>query len=387
MSQVNLPAGLQPNYSPLSSATGEIYRYTLVGADLTTLRTLQDWTVTRRLRSIPGVADVSTFGGLEKEYQIQLDPARLRARGVTIKQVTDAVVVANASAGGGFIEHGSDEYVVRGLGLFRDIRDIESVTVTSMNGTPLTVRDVASVHIGARPRLGKVGWRVGQSQTDVDDAVLGLVLLQRGESPDAVLEETHKTVEHLNDGTRLPEGVRIVPLLDRSDLVHTTTRTVEHNLIEGVIEAQVKSEPRNAEAKAILAGLLLHVKKDDEAKTMARAALAQDPQESHAQAILAQITTREGDDAGARRMLEQALRYDKNNDHLLGSLGEISLRQKDGAAAAKYLRKAVSFAPEHRHWRELLDEANEMIGAGAATSATDKIPVTQKTPIMEKTPN
>jgi cobalt-zinc-cadmium resistance protein CzcA len=231
-----IPNGVQPTMSPLASATGEIYRYTVTGAPLMQLKEIEDWTLEREFKSIPGVADVNSFGGTIKQYQVQIDPARLRAYDVTLKNVTDALTAANSNAGGNFIERGSEEYIVRGIGLLRDEADIGNVVVTENAGTPVRVRDVANVRVGYQPRLGKVGWRPGQGapQTDVDDAVEGIVLLRRGENPDAVLERVHQKVHDLNNGI-LPHGVKIVPFIDRTDLVHTTTHTVEHNLLEGVL--------------------------------------------------------------------------------------------------------------------------------------------------------
>ncbi|HLK58365.1 MAG TPA: CusA/CzcA family heavy metal efflux RND transporter, partial [Chthonomonadaceae bacterium] len=232
----DIPPNVQPALSPLASATGEIYRYTLTGADLTTLRTLEDWTLEREFKSIPGVADVNTFGGTIKQYQVQIDPAKLKAYDITLKNVTDAIGSANANAGGSNIERGGEEYVVRGVGLLHDEKDIENVVVTTRSGTPLRVHDLATVRIGYQPRLGKVGWRPGGGgpETDTDDAVEGIVLLRRGENPDPVLNAIHKKVAEWNGG-RLPKGVQIVPFIDRTDLVHTTSHTVEKNLIEGML--------------------------------------------------------------------------------------------------------------------------------------------------------
>ncbi len=232
----DLPPNIQPALSPLASATGEIYRYTLMGAPLTDLRSIEDWTLEREFKSIPGVADVSSFGGTIKQFQVQIDPARLKAYDISLKNVTDSIGSSNANAGGNFIERGGEEYVVRGVGLLHDENDIENVVVTTRNGTPLLVRDVASIRIGFQPRLGKVGWRPGGGgpEKDIDDAVEGIVLLRRGENPDPVLNAIHKKVQELNSDI-LPKGVQIIPFIDRTTLVHTTTHTVEKNLIEGML--------------------------------------------------------------------------------------------------------------------------------------------------------
>jgi cobalt-zinc-cadmium resistance protein CzcA len=234
LQNATLPTGVTPNLSPLASATGEIYRYTLTGAPVMQLKTLEDWTLEREFKSIPGVADVNSFGGTIRQYQVQIDPNKLRAFNVTLKDVTDALTNANANAGGQFIEIGSEEYVVRGQGLLHDTGDIGQISVATRSGTPLKISDVAKVVIGYQPRLGKVGWVDGQSKDDHDDAVQGIILLRRGENPDIVLEAIHNKVAALNNGI-LPTGIKIHTFIDRTSLVHTTTETVEHNLIEGVV--------------------------------------------------------------------------------------------------------------------------------------------------------
>ena len=233
----DIPNGVQPALSPLASATGEIFRYTLVSTQvpLMDLKTLEDWTLEREFKSIPGVADVNSFGGPIKQFQVMVEPAKLKAYDVTLKNVTDAIGAANANSGGNNIERGGEEYVVRGVGLLRNESDIGNVVVTSHTGTPLKVRDVGSVEIGNQPRMGKVGWkRIEAATTEADDAVEGIILLRRGENPDPVLSAIHKKIADLNAG-RLPKDVKIVPFIDRTDLVHTTTHTVEKNLIEGVL--------------------------------------------------------------------------------------------------------------------------------------------------------
>jgi len=234
LQNATLPTGVQPSLSPLASATGEVYRYTLTGAALTQLKTIEDWTLEREFKSCPGVADVNSFGGTIKQYQVNIDPSKLKAFDVTLKNVTDALAAANANAGGQYLELGSEEYVVRGQGLFQGTDDIGRVAVAVHGGTPVKLSDVAEVIIGYQPRLGKVGWVDGQSTNDHDDAVEGIVLQRRGENPDEVLDQIHKKVDQLNNGG-LPPGVKIHTFIDRTSLVHTTTHTVEHNLIEGVL--------------------------------------------------------------------------------------------------------------------------------------------------------
>lgn len=230
--EADIPSSVQPTLSPLASATGEIYRYTLVGAPLMDLKTIEDWTMERELKAVPGVADVSSFGGTIKQYQVIVDPHKLKQYDVSLKSVMDAVSAANANAGGSFIESGGEEYIVRGVGLFRSESDIRSVVVAEIAGTPIVVGDVADVRIGFQPRLGKVGWSNDQ-HVDVDDAVEGIVLLRRGENAEPVLEAIHKKIADLNGG-RLPKGVQIKTFIDRTDLVHTTSHTVQKNLFEGM---------------------------------------------------------------------------------------------------------------------------------------------------------
>lgn len=230
----NLPAGVQPSMSPMASATGEIYRYTVVGAPLMKLKSIEDWTLEKEFKSIPGVADVNSFGGTIKQYQVEIDPAKLKSYDVTLQNVTDALTAANANAGGSYLERGGEEYVVRGIGLLRNTSDIGNVVINSHSGTPLHVRDVATVRIGYQPRLGKVGWRTGDGGPDTDDAVMGIILLRRGENAGPVLAAINQKVHDLNNGI-LPHGVKIVTFIDRTDLVRTTTHTVEKNLVEGIL--------------------------------------------------------------------------------------------------------------------------------------------------------
>ena len=233
LSSVTLPTGVQAQMSPMASATGEIYRYTIVGAPVMKLKEIEDWTLEKEFKSVPGVADVNSFGGTTKQFQVLLDPAKLRQYNITVAQVETAISNANSNAGGSYVERGSEEYIVRGLGLFHDEKDIENVVVTANSGTPLFVRDVATVRIGYVPRLGKVGVWLGAGHPDVDDAVEGIILLRRDETPDPVLIRIYQKVEELNNGI-LPKGVKLIPIVDRTDLVHITSHTVEHNLLEGV---------------------------------------------------------------------------------------------------------------------------------------------------------
>src|SRR5581483_11895278 len=230
LAQVDVPDGVKPTLGPLSTPTGEIYRYTLTGEGYSpmALREIQDWVMERHLKQVPGVADVVSFGGFVKQYQVQVDPRRLQAEGVTLPQVFEALGRSNANAGGGYILHGEEQYVVRGLGTRASIGDIEEVVVAARNGTPIRIRDVAQVTVGTAPRRGVV-------TRDLDpEAVEGIVLMRRGENPSAVLSAIQAKVDELNTRV-LPEGVRIDTFYDRSRLVHRTLVTVTHNLVVGAV--------------------------------------------------------------------------------------------------------------------------------------------------------
>jgi cobalt-zinc-cadmium resistance protein CzcA len=238
LQSVNLPAGAQANLSPDSTPVGEIYRYTVVGPPgfpTLELKSLEDWVIERKLRTVPGVVDVVGFGGPTKQYQVQVDPTRLKSYGLTIPQVFDALSKGNRNAGGAYIEHGAEMYVVRGLGLVKDLDDVGEIAVASRNGTPIRIRDLATVALGPRLRLGRVGKtaRVGTSLEDEDDVVQGIVLLRKGENALDVLRSVRAEVEEINR-TALPRGVRIVPHYDRTQLIDRTLHTVRGNMVEGI---------------------------------------------------------------------------------------------------------------------------------------------------------
>ena len=241
LSQVTLPANLQPQIGTDWSPVGQIYWYTLESTnpayDNMALKSLEDWTLEKNLRTVPGVVDVSSFGGITREYQVILDPNKLISYGLTIAQVKAALSANNVNAGGSFIEQGQQQINVREVGLFSSVHDIEQTPLKSQNGTALRVRDIATVVEGPKIRLGQIGRtirRVDGKLADNDDAVEGIVLLQKGANSDETLEGIHAKVQELNDRV-LPKGVRIVPFLDRSDLLHLTTHTVLHNLTEGIV--------------------------------------------------------------------------------------------------------------------------------------------------------
>lgn len=226
----NLPDNVTPTLGPLSTPIGELYRYSLAGPNIDTLklREIQDWIVTPRFLQVPGVADVTPFGGLVKEYQVQIDPRALSKYNLSIAQVAQAVGANSANAGGALLDNGQQSMVVRGVGLIQSVQDIENIVVNETKGVPIYVRDLGCVKIGAAPPTGIFG------VDDKSEGVEGIVLMRRGENPSEVLDGIKEAVEELNS-TRLPNGVRIVPIYDRTDLVHNTLHTVSHTLLEGLV--------------------------------------------------------------------------------------------------------------------------------------------------------
>jgi cobalt-zinc-cadmium resistance protein CzcA len=241
LSQVNLPQNLQPVMGTDWSPVGQIYWYTLRSTnpryDLMELKSLQDWVLAKQLKSIPNVVDVSSFGGLTREYQVRVDPNRLVAYGLTVGQVEQQLSNNNVNAGGSFIEAGLQQVNVRAIGLISSVPDINQTVLKAQNGTPLRVGEIGTVAQGARIRLGQIGKTIHRADGHLvnnDDVVEGIVLLRKGAESDATLKGIRARVAELNDHL-LPPGVRIVPHLDRSDLVHYTTHTVLQNLTEGVV--------------------------------------------------------------------------------------------------------------------------------------------------------
>ncbi len=229
LASVSLPEGAEAYLEPPYGATGEIFRYIVKGnRPLRDLYALQTWVIERYLVQVPGVADVVSFGGEEKIYEVQIDPARLQAYDLTPLDVVEALARSNINVGGDIIEQGDQAYVVRGVGLLESVEDIENLLITLRNNVPVYVKNVARVVISAKPRLGQCGFN------DADDVVQGIVLMRRGEDPSAVIPKLKEKIHELN--TRiLPPGVRIEPFLDRTELVNTTVHTVTRNLIEGAL--------------------------------------------------------------------------------------------------------------------------------------------------------
>ena len=226
---VDLPPGVQAEIAPNATPVGEILRYRLRGDGYSTtqLRTLQDWVVERKLRQVAGVADVVALGGFIKQYEVQPDVDRLRAAKLTFQNLLDALGRGNSNAGGSYISQGSQQFAIRGIGLLQSADDIGQIMVTARNGTPILVRDVAQVKIGAVPRLGVVG------QDLDDDIITGIVIMRKGENPSVVLANVKAKITEVN--ALLPKGVEVVPFYDRSWLMGKTLSTVFKNLVEGAL--------------------------------------------------------------------------------------------------------------------------------------------------------
>jgi heavy metal efflux system protein len=241
LSQVTLPPGVIPQMGTDWSPVGQIYFFTLKSTnpqyDVMDLKSIEDWTIEKNFKSVPDVVDVASFGGPTREYQVRLDPTKLISYGLSIAQVEQQLNNNNTNAGGSFIESGQQQINIREVGLVRNVRDIENTVLTAKNGAPLRVKDIAVVAQGPKIRLGQFARAIHREDgkiIDNDDVVSGIVLLRKGADADNALAGIHVKVKELNDRI-LPPGVKVVPFIDRSDLVHFTTHTVLHNLSEGII--------------------------------------------------------------------------------------------------------------------------------------------------------
>src|SRR4029077_9915121 len=227
----NLPSGATVQLGPITSGLGEVFQYTLLSKDkkydATELRTVQDYIVRPLLPTVPGVTDVNSFGGLVKQYQVIIKPERLLSYKITLQQVFEALEKNNANASGNFIEHQSEQYVVRGIGLVRDVRDIENIIVAAQNHTPIYIRDLADVTIGAELRQGAV------TVNGEGEAVAGIVLMVKGGSGRDVVNRVKEVLPAIQKA--LPRGVELVPYYDRTDLVKKAIHTVTKALEEGAI--------------------------------------------------------------------------------------------------------------------------------------------------------
>jgi heavy metal efflux system protein len=241
LSQVTLPAGVTPQMGTDWSPVGQIYFFTLHSTnpqyDVMELKSIEDWVVEKNFKAVANVVDVASFGGPTREYQVRVDPDKLTSYGLSLAQVEQQLANNNANAGGSFIESGLQQVNIREVGMVKNVRDIENIVITSKSGTPLRVKDIAEVRQGPRIRLGQFARAIHREDgkiLDNDDVVSGIVLLRKGADADQALAGIHEKVKELNDRI-LPAGVKVVPLIDRSDLVHYTTHTVLHNLTEGMI--------------------------------------------------------------------------------------------------------------------------------------------------------
>ncbi len=241
LSQVTLPPGVSPQMGTDWSPVGQVYFFTLKSSnpqyDVMDLKSIEDWVVEKNLKSVPNVVDVSSFGGPTREYQVRLDPTKLISYALSIAQVEQQLTSNNNNAGGSFIESGQQQINIREVGLVKNVRDIEDTVLTAKNGTALRVKDIAVVAQGPKIRLGQFARAIHREDgkiIDNEDVVSGIVLLRKGANADDALAGIHVKVAELNDRI-LPPGVKIVPFIDRSDLVHFTTRTVLHNLTEGIV--------------------------------------------------------------------------------------------------------------------------------------------------------
>ena len=245
LSLVTLPNNLQPQMGTDWSPVGQIYWYTLKSSnpkyDLMELKSIEDWTLEKQFKSVLNVVDVVSFGGTTREYQVRVDPTKLVSFGLSIGQVEQQLANNNVNAGGSFVEAGLQQINVRAVGLFTNVDDIAGTVIKAQNGTPIRVKDIASVTQAPRIRLGQIGRAIHRADgtvLDNQDVVEGIVLLRKGANADETLVAIHEKVRQLNDQI-LPPGVKVAPFLDRSDLVHLTTHTVLHNLTEGVLLVSV----------------------------------------------------------------------------------------------------------------------------------------------------
>ena len=230
LNNLDVPAGAQVNVAPNATPVGEVMRYRVKGAGqtVTELRTLEDWVIERALRQVPGVADVVAMGGFIKQYEVQPDLDKLRAYKLTFQNLLDALGRGNSNAGGSYVAQGPQQFAIRGIGLLNSADDIGRIVVSARGGTPILIRDIATVNIGAVPRLGIVG------QDKDDDVVTGIVIMRKGENPSVVLQGVKEKIAALN-AKGLPKGVQIVPYYDRTWLMGKTLTTVFKNLVEGAL--------------------------------------------------------------------------------------------------------------------------------------------------------
>jgi cobalt-zinc-cadmium resistance protein CzcA len=246
ITQVNLPpaavaAGVSPQIQTDWSPAGQIYFFTLHSSnpqyDVMDLKSIEDWVIEKNFKAVHNIVDVASFGGPTREYQVRVDPTKIISYGLSLGQIEQQISNNNANAGGSFIDQGLQQINVGEVGLVRDIRDIRKTVIMTKTGTAVKMSDIAQIEQGPKIRLGKFSRAKHLDNgkiIDNDDVVSGIVLLRKGADADSALTGIHEKVAELNDHI-LPPGVKVVPLIDRSDLVHLTTHTVLHNLTEGII--------------------------------------------------------------------------------------------------------------------------------------------------------
>jgi len=241
LSSVTLPSGLTPQLQTDWSPAGQIYWYTIESKnpniDVMEQKALEDWTLGKQFKSVPGIVDVASFGGVTKEYQIRVNPDKLVSYGLSIAQVEQQLANNNANAGGSFIVAGAQQINVQAQGLYQNVQEIEDTLIKTQAGTAIRIADIAEVEQGAKIRLGQISKTykdVNGKLIDNPDVVEGSLLLQKGANADPVLKAIEAKVKEINDHI-LPRGVKVIPFMDRSDLVHLTTHTVLHNLAEGIV--------------------------------------------------------------------------------------------------------------------------------------------------------
>ena len=235
----NVPKGVEIAMGPIGTAMGEIYQYTLEGTMpddpqqkipyLTNLRTIQEWIITPQLKSVAGVNEINSFGGYFKQYQVIVSPEKLLQHGITAEDVFSAIENNNENVGGNLLERGADQFIVRGVGLIKDVNDIENIVLKSTGGTPTSIRDVAQVKIGEAVRMGAA------MKNGKDECVGGIVMMLRGANSRDVVRLVEEKVREINENNMLPDGIRIVPYYDRSDIVNASVSTVNKALIEGAL--------------------------------------------------------------------------------------------------------------------------------------------------------
>ena len=231
---VELPYDAVPGLNPLTSPTGEIFRYVIESdnLDLREITDLHKWVIIPRLKQVTGVADVSNYGGITTQYQIEIDPHKMEQYNVTLGDVTEKIEKNNVNAGGSMLTHGDLSYVIRGIGLVKDLEDLGNIVIKTEKGVPVYLNDIGKLKYGNLERKGVLGFNDGVH--NYNDGVEGIVQMLRGENPSKVLQDVHTAVEELNN-EMLPEGTRIHPFMDRTELVNTTLQTVSHTLFEGMI--------------------------------------------------------------------------------------------------------------------------------------------------------